>query len=204
MSPIFFEQLFLLGCDNDDEMSKRSYYDILQVARDASQEVISSAYRTIMSRLRKHPDLGGDTDEAASINEAYETLSDTKRRAEYDGALGDAPLKFSSIIREHGKRERRRVPRRDVNAVVSFCIGHDQNWHSARVKNVSILGIRLQSHEPFEVGQHLIIVPSNLAAMAIHGTVRWKRMFHPSNFERVYEAGIEFSDQITDIDDRIS
>jgi len=186
-------------------MHKRSYYEILQVASDASQEVISSAYRTIMTRLKKHPDLGGDTEEAVLINEAYETLSDPKLRAKYDKSIEVAGPDFSSVIKDEKRTiERRRAPRRDVNAVVSFCLGHDQNWHSARVKDVSILGVRLQSHQPFEVGQHLIIVPSNLATAAIHGTVKWKRMFHPSTFERVYEAGIEFSDQISDIEDRFA
>ncbi|MBT3181992.1 MAG: DnaJ domain-containing protein [Deltaproteobacteria bacterium] len=186
-------------------MNKRSYYDIIQVASDASQEVISSAYRTIMTRLKKHPDLGGDTEEAVLINEAYETLSDPKLRAEYDRSLENSAPAFSSVIKNEQRNiERRRATRRDVNAVVSFCLGHDQNWHSARVKDLSVLGVRLQSHQSFEVGQHLIIVPSNLASAAIHGTVKWKRMFHPSTFERVYEAGIEFSDQISDIEDRIS
>ncbi len=91
-----------------------------------------------------------------------------------------------------------------MDATVSFCIGHNSRWHPARVKDVSDLGIRLRSHAPFAIGEHLVIAPTNLAAQAFHGTVRWTRMFHPSVFERIYEAGIEFPDQITDIDQRLA
>lgn len=183
-------------------MKRPTFYEILQVASDASFEVISSAYRTIMSKLRKHPDLGGDADEAARINEAYETLSDPSRRARYDTEL--AKRGGAEDENSPASVERRRVPRHAVDTTVSYCISHDQNWYSARVKDVSILGIRIQSHQPFREGQQLVIAPTNLASPAIHGTVRWRRMFHPSWFERIYEAGIEFSDQITDIDERIS
>jgi hypothetical protein len=37
-----------------------------------------------MRELKQHPDLGGDTLNASLLNEAYETLSDPARRAEYD------------------------------------------------------------------------------------------------------------------------
>jgi len=186
-------------------MNKHSYYDILQVSSDASAEVITSAYRTIMSKLKKHPDLGGDADEARLINEAYETLSNVDSRRKYDASLanGSTP-KFESVIKKKNFDERRRAPRRTVDASISFCIDNGQNWHPGMIKDVSVLGIKMQSHEALEVGQHLIIVPPNTASTAIHGTVRWKRMFHPTKFERVYEAGIEFADQIVDIDDRIS
>lgn len=183
-------------------MKESTYYDILQVARDASPEVIASAYRTIMTKLKKHPDLGGRTDEAAVINEAYETLSDPSRRARYDEGLGGAGRDSGS--ENSSEVERRRVPRHGADATVSYCIGDSSEWGKARVKDVSTLGMRLQSRSPIDVGRHLIIAPANLAAPAIHGTVRWSRKFHPSMFERIYEAGIEFSDQITDIDERIS
>jgi DnaJ domain/PilZ domain len=178
----------------------RTYYDILEVSRDASHEVIVSAYRTLMSTEGKHPDLGGDSREAVLINVAYETLSDSKKRTAYDKSLpkqGDRSMSKSPV-------ERRRAPRCDSDATVSYCLDHDVNWHPARVKDMSVLGVRIQSHEPLVSGTHIVIAPSNLASQAFHGTIRWTRMFHPSMFERVYEAGIEFSDQIQDIDQRMA
>ncbi len=179
----------------------RTYYDILQISADAEPEMITAAYRTLMSTMGKHPDRGGDTDEAAEINLAYETLSDASRRARYDLLVKlDQHKQVPAVA---SGPERRRVPRHDIAATISYCFDHDSQWHTARVKDVSTLGIRFQSHEPIEQGRHLVIAPPNLAACALHGTVRWVRMFHPTVFERVYEAGIEFADQIVDIDLRM-
>ncbi len=62
----------------------RIYYDVLHVSRDAPVEIIRSSYRTLMQRLKKHPDLGGDAATAALINEDYAVLTNVERRAEYD------------------------------------------------------------------------------------------------------------------------
>ena len=67
--------------------NRRNYYRILHVQPDAPLEVIKSSYRTLMQRLRMHPDLGGDHWNATLINEAYEVLTDPDRRAEYDRRL---------------------------------------------------------------------------------------------------------------------
>lgn len=69
--------------------NRRNYYRILHVQQDAPQEIIQTSYRTLMQRLRMHPDLGGDHQDAALINEAYATLIDPQRRAEYDLTLPD-------------------------------------------------------------------------------------------------------------------
>ncbi|MEM8497856.1 MAG: DnaJ domain-containing protein [Pseudomonadota bacterium] len=67
--------------------NKRNYYRILHVQPDAPVELIKMSYRTIMQKLKKHPDLGGDEWDASVINEAYAVLSDKKLRAAYDARL---------------------------------------------------------------------------------------------------------------------
>lgn len=67
--------------------NKRNYYRILHVQPDAPQAIIKSSYRTLMHRLKQHPDLGGDHCNAALINEAYAVISDPAKRAEYDRVL---------------------------------------------------------------------------------------------------------------------
>jgi len=67
--------------------NNRNYYQILHVQHDAPVEVIRSSYRTMMQRLKMHPDLGGDHDEAAIVNQAYSVLANPKARAEYDASL---------------------------------------------------------------------------------------------------------------------
>lgn len=59
------------------------YYNTLEVAPNASDEVISAAYRALMKMV--HPDRTATVgSRARKLNEAYETLSDPVRRARYD------------------------------------------------------------------------------------------------------------------------
>lgn len=61
------------------------HYQLLQVRRDASPEVIAAAYRRLMKDA--HPDLGGDAEHARRLNVAYETLGDPSARRAYDASL---------------------------------------------------------------------------------------------------------------------
>lgn len=58
------------------------YYQTLGVNRNASQDEIKKAYRKLASK--HHPDKGGDKQKFQEIEEAYRTLSDDQKRAEYD------------------------------------------------------------------------------------------------------------------------
>src|SRR5690606_41419629 len=68
--------------------NRRNYDRILHVQPDAPAAIIKSSYRTLMSKLRMHPDLGGNHDEALLVNEAYAVLSDPDRRAAFDRETG--------------------------------------------------------------------------------------------------------------------
>lgn len=68
---------------------KESLYDVLEVSRTASPEVIRAAYKSLVQRF--HPDKNPDNPNAEDllklINHAYETLSDPAQRAAYDVTL---------------------------------------------------------------------------------------------------------------------
>lgn len=67
--------------------NRRNYYRILRVQPDASPAVIRNNYRTLLQKLRLHPDLGGDHWNASQLNIAYHTLRHPHRRAAYDQEL---------------------------------------------------------------------------------------------------------------------
>lgn len=67
--------------------NQRNYYRILFVQPDAPMEIVQASYRTLMQKLKAHPDLGGSTWNATVINEAYETLIDPEQRVRYDAIL---------------------------------------------------------------------------------------------------------------------
>ena len=61
----------------------KNYYDILGVSRGASEDEIKKAYRKLAHKY--HPDKkGGDEEKFKEINEAYQILSDSQKRAQYD------------------------------------------------------------------------------------------------------------------------
>lgn len=70
-----------------DKKNKRNYYRVLFVQPDAPMEIIQASYRTIMQKLKAHPDLGGDTWNASVINEAYQILTNHEKRVHYDATL---------------------------------------------------------------------------------------------------------------------
>jgi molecular chaperone DnaJ len=59
-----------------------NYYDILGVKKDASADDIKKAFRRLARK--HHPDAGGDEEKFKEINEAYEVLSDSEKRSQYD------------------------------------------------------------------------------------------------------------------------
>lgn len=63
-------------------MSKKDYYDVLGVNKNASADELKKAFRRLA--IEHHPDKGGDETKFKEINEAYEVLKDDKKRQRYD------------------------------------------------------------------------------------------------------------------------
>ncbi|MCJ7841825.1 molecular chaperone DnaJ [Lederbergia sp. NSJ-179] len=76
-------------------MSKRDYYEVLGVTKDASKDEIKKAYRRLSKKY--HPDINkepGADEKFKEITEAYEVLSDDQKKAQYDQFGHSGPQGF--------------------------------------------------------------------------------------------------------------
>lgn len=86
----------------------KNYYEILEVDKNASQEVIEKAYKALAKKY--HPDLqqGIKKQEYAEkmkkINEAYDVLSDSFKREQYNQELQSEQEKDQAISKEEQER----------------------------------------------------------------------------------------------------
>lgn len=118
---------------------KRDYYEVLSVDRGANADEIKKSYRKLARQY--HPDVNKSPDAEAKfkeVNEAYEILSDEKKRAAYDrfghagvesaagaggftgdfsgfGGLGDIFEEFFGFGGQRGGAGARRAPRRGAD-----------------------------------------------------------------------------------------
>ena len=93
----------------------KNYYEILEVDKNASEEVIEKAYKTLAKKC--HPALHNNShcqDKMRQINEAYEILSNDFKRREYDEKIKRQSVsieEYNRIIQENNrlKKDLKRV-----------------------------------------------------------------------------------------------
>lgn len=77
----------------------KNYYDILEVNKNASPEIIEKAYKTLVKKY--HPDLQENNlkniyeEKIKKINEAYDILSNPEKRKNYDSNLKNTEISIS-------------------------------------------------------------------------------------------------------------
>lgn len=62
-----------------------NHYKTLGVSQNADTEEIKKSYRKLA--LKHHPDRGGNAETFKLINQAYDVLKDSQKRAEYDASV---------------------------------------------------------------------------------------------------------------------
>jgi molecular chaperone DnaJ len=130
-----------------------TYYDILGVSENASQEEIKKAYRK--KAVENHPDKGGDEEVFKKISEAYDTLGDGSKRQQYDnqknnpfGNMGGNPFGgdpfdiFNQMFGNMGRQpKQRKAPDKivDINVgVIDSYLGSNKDIRFMRKTNCNI------------------------------------------------------------------
>lgn len=114
----------------------KSYYDILGVSKDATTDQIRKAFKKLS--VKYHPDKHiNDSEEEKKIaeekfkeiNEAYEVLSDDKKRQEYDNPIPDIGRGFSHFgfddfpgFFHGGQKQHFVMPGQDISVPVNLTI----------------------------------------------------------------------------------
>lgn len=86
-----------------------NYYDILEVSKKASKEIIDKAYRTLAKKY--HPDLQTPENKQMAeekmkkINEAYSVLSDDSKRAKYDMELEESEQSSKEVYNDNNQQK---------------------------------------------------------------------------------------------------
>lgn len=85
---------------------EKNYYEILEIDKNASQEIIEKAYKVLVKKY--HPDLQTSPEmklkyesKIKEINEAYETLSDNSKKEIYDNSLKNSENDFNNLYQEN-------------------------------------------------------------------------------------------------------
>lgn len=125
-------------------MTKRDYYEVLGVNRNASAEELKSAFRTLARTY--HPDINKEADaeeKFKEINEAYAVLSDPDKRRAYDqfghagvSGAGGVPdwssMDFADIFGEFfgfatgTSRQRQNAPRRGQDLAYTIALTFEE------------------------------------------------------------------------------
>lgn len=171
------------------------YYQVLQISPKADPAIVKAAYYTHLKTLRKHPDLGGDHEEASVLNEAYEILGNPDRRREYDdqffkGFVSEASApEPNPFVPDH---ENRKTPRACFQNQFQFKKKSNSHWHEAQFRDISLTGACFRAQEKFKEGETLEFDVSENPPVQIQSKVRWVRLVPQRFGSPVYEGGVEF------------
>lgn len=132
----------------------KNYYEILEVDRNASPEIIEKAYKTLAKKY--HPDLQDDIHKKEAeetfkiINEAYQTLSDPEQRDLYDQKIENTIIsqdKYDEMYHQNQilKNKLNDLQQHMHNNTYSQNVNHNTN-----INNSSINTENFYQNEPYK------------------------------------------------------
>lgn len=116
---------------------EKNYYDILEVNKNASPEIIEKAYKTLVKKY--HPDLQDNNlkaeyeEKIELINEAFEVLSDSEKRKNYDLNLKQTEFSvedYNNLINENLKLKN------EINYLKNNLINYKNNINNNYSENI--------------------------------------------------------------------
>ena len=139
----------------------KNYYEILEVDKNASQEVIEKAYRTLVKKY--HPDLQQGTkreeysEKIKEVNQAYDVLSDELQRAEYDETLENDKVtqeKYVKTLQENyqlrqqiNRMEQQQLYKQQIEAQKKQCVDQGSIMNMGRVLKEQIDAAREKAYQ---------------------------------------------------------
>lgn len=120
-------------------MSKRDYYEVLEINKSASESDIKKAYRKQSKKY--HPDVNPDGEETfKEVAEAYETLSNKEKKEGYDayghgGQQGGGGFNMDDIFSQFGGDPfNRQRQRRGQDLILNVKISLEEAFHGSTKK----------------------------------------------------------------------
>ena len=182
---------------------EKNYYEILEVDKKASNEIIEKAYKTLAKKY--HPDLQSNEiqkeyeEKMKLINEAYSVLSDDYKKSTYDEQLQNNIVSiddYKKVLQENAalKQEIQRLTgeqtqqtynnmqyQEQVNRAVN------QAYQDAYVQDMKNRGYKIKYKHTFKQYRILII---SIAVVILIFILIWQIPFVKKFFVGIYEENI--------------
>lgn len=148
---------------------EKNYYDILEISKNASSEIVEKAYKTLVKKY--HPDLQEENlkqeyeNKLKLINEAYEVLSDEQKRNQYNLELQEKenlnnqnthqnPEKYiyhdigEKVKQARQQAEEQRKYEQEYNTKINNAI--NKAYHDAYIQDLKNRGYKIKYKKTFK------------------------------------------------------
>lgn len=180
---------------------EKNYYDILEINKNASQEIIEKAYKILVKKY--HPDLQEANlknkyeEKIKEINEAYEILSDPEKRKNYDLTLKNNEISnedYNNLYNENvhlkneinnlkNKNYQNNYSNQEENLEREYKQAYEQAYYNAYIINLKKLGYKIRYKRTYKDYLALLLTIIFLAAL---GFILWHIPFVKNYFISLY------------------